>query len=135
MPKKIIPLSDTIIRNSKPSAKLYALYDGDGLQIRISPSGSKSWFLSYLRPLVNKRNNLKLGNYPVVGLAAARKLAGKYRQLLAENIDPQRWLEQKNSQASADALNTFQNACQNWFKVKFRLLVAIQVCLLSACTS
>jgi integrase len=119
MSKKIIPLSDTIIRSSKPSAKPYTLYDGDGLQIRISPSNSKSWLLSYVRPLVNKRNNLKLGNYPAVTLSAARKTAAKYRQLLAEGVDPQRWLEQQNSQASADALNTFQNACEKWFEVKF----------------
>lgn len=120
MPKKIIPLSDTVIRSSKPSGKPYTLYHGDGLQLRISAAGNKSWYFNYFRPLFNSRNNLKLGSYPVTSLAAARKKADKYRQLLAENIDPQVWLEQQNSQASADALNTFQNACQNWFEVKFK---------------
>jgi hypothetical protein len=119
MPKKIIPLSDAVIRAVKPSLKAFTLYDGDGLQIRISPSGSKSWLLTYARPLLDKRNNLKLGNYPAIGLAAARKIAAKYRQLLAEGVDPQQWLDQQNSQASADALNTLQSVCEKWFQVKF----------------
>lgn len=119
MPKKIIPLSDTVIRSSKPSGKPYTLYDGDGLLLRISAAGNKSWYFNYFRPLLENRNNLKLGNYPAISLSAARKTVAKYRQLLAEGVDPQRWLEQQNSQASADALNTFQNACEKWFEVKF----------------
>ena len=119
MPKKIIPLSDTVIRSSKPSGKPYTLYDGDGLLLRISAAGNKSWYFNYFRPLLENRNNLKLGNYPAISLSAARKTVAKYRQLLAEGVDPQRWLEQQNSQASADALNTFQNACKKWFEVKF----------------
>lgn len=31
MPKKIILLSEKVIRSSKPSGKPYTLYDGDGL--------------------------------------------------------------------------------------------------------
>jgi integrase len=119
MAKKIIPLSDATIRSSKPTNKPYTIYDGDGLQIRISPSGSKSFMLSYIRPVLNKRNNLKLGNYPDISLSAARKLAAKYRQLLAEGTDPQRWLEQQNNKASQDLLNTFQHTCEQWFDVKF----------------
>ncbi|MDP2715501.1 integrase domain-containing protein [Rheinheimera sp.] len=124
MPKKIIPLSDTVIRSSKPSGKPYTLYDGDGLLLRISAAGNKSWYFNYFRPLLENRNNLKLGNYPAIGLSAARKTVAKYRQFLAEGVDPQRWLEQQNSQASADALNTFQNACEKWFKVKFSAISA-----------
>ncbi|KKO48144.1 integrase [Arsukibacterium sp. MJ3] len=119
MPKKIIPLSDAIIRSSKPSGKPYTLYDGDGLLLRISAAGTKSWYFNYFRPLLENRNNLKLGTYPATSLSAARKLAARYRQLLAENIDPQRWLEQQNDQASADLLNTFQHTCEQWFDVKF----------------
>jgi integrase len=118
MPKKIIPLSDAIIRSSKPSGKLYTLYDGDGLLLRISAAGTKSWYFNYFRPLLESRNNLKLGIYPATSLSAARKLAARYRQLLAENIDPQRWLEQQNDQASADLLNTLQHTCEQWFEVK-----------------
>lgn len=124
MPKKIIPLSDTVIRSSKPSGKPYTLYDGDGLLLRISAAGNKSWYFNYFRPLLDNRNNLKLGNYPAISLSAARKTVAKYRQLLAEGVDPQRWLEQQNSQASADALNTFQNACEKWFEVKFSSISA-----------
>ena len=119
MPKKIIPLSDKLIRCYKAKTNTVTLYDGDGLQLRVSPSGTKSWYLSYIRPFLNKKNNLKLGNYPGLSLSAARKATATYRQLLVENIDPQRWIEQQNSQASEEALNTLQMTCEKWFDVKF----------------
>lgn len=119
MPKKIIPLSDTEIRGCKAKDKALTLYDGDGLQLRVTTGGSKSWIFSYTRPQQNKRNNLKLGNYPALSLSTARKTAAAYRQLLIENIDPQRWLEQQNMQVSAEVLNTFQTVCEKWFEVKF----------------
>lgn len=124
MPKKIIPLSDTEIRGCKAKTNTITLYDGDGLQLRIAPSGTKSWYLSYIRPFLKKKNNLKLGNYPALSLAAARKTVAAYRQLLVENIDPQRWIEQQDTQASEEALNTLQITCEKWFEVKFSAISA-----------
>ncbi|WP_348686023.1 integrase domain-containing protein [Rheinheimera aquimaris] len=124
MPRKIIPLSDTIIRNSKPQKTTYALFDGDGLLLRITIHGTKVWYFNYFRPQQSRRNNLKLGNYPALSLAAARKTVAAYRQLLVENIDPQRWIELQNSQASEEALNTLQMTCEKWFEVKFSAISA-----------
>ena len=124
MPKKTIPLSDKLIRCYKAKTHTVTLYDGDGLQLRIAPSGTKSWYLRYVRPFLNKKNNLKLGNYPALSLAAARKTVAAYRQLLVENIDPQRWIERQNSQASEEALNTLQITCEKWFEVKFSAISA-----------
>ncbi|GAA0537576.1 hypothetical protein GCM10009098_01290 [Rheinheimera aquimaris] len=78
MPRKIIPLSDTIIRNSKPQKTTYALFDGDGLLLRITIHGTKVWYFNYFRPQQSRRNNLKLGNYPALSLAAARKTVAAY---------------------------------------------------------
>lgn len=98
---------------------MLTLYDGEGLQLRVLTSGSKVWIFNYVRPYLKTRNNIKLGTYPTMALAQARQLREQYRQLLATGTDPQRWLERQNCQASAEALNTFQNACRKWFEVKF----------------
>src|SRR5690606_34002843 len=96
MPKKICPLSDIAIRTSKPSIKMHTLYDGNGLQLRVLPSGSKIWIFNYTKPHLKTRSNIKLGTYPLMGLAEARKRKELYRQLLTTGTDPQRWLEQQD---------------------------------------
>jgi integrase len=120
MPKKIPPLSDAAIRSCKPGTKIITLYDGEGLQLRVLPSGSKAWVFNYVRPYLKTRNNIKLGNYPGFSLVKARETKNQYRQLLTSGIDPQRWLEQQHTQASADAFNTVEYVCRKWFYIKLR---------------
>ena len=44
----IKPLSSTQVQNAKPQAgKTFALRDGDGLYLEVSPSGSKIWRMKY----------------------------------------------------------------------------------------
>jgi len=42
-----MPLTDVMIRNAKPTAKSFKLYDTGGLYLEISPSGGKWWRLKY----------------------------------------------------------------------------------------
>ena len=42
-----MPLTDTGIRNAKPSDKPYALTDERGLSIHLQPNGSKWWRFRY----------------------------------------------------------------------------------------
>ncbi|MDP5131151.1 MAG: tyrosine-type recombinase/integrase [Paraglaciecola sp.] len=119
MTKKTRPLSDTEIKNAKPKNKIYALYDNNGLQLRISPSGSKTWLFRYRRPVVLKTNNIKLGTYPALKLAAARKLTLTYREKLAIGIDPQKWLEEQKYIKQIEINNTLEKLARQWFKIKF----------------
>jgi hypothetical protein len=41
------PLSSTEIKNAKPKIKEYNLADGDGLMLRVKPTGSKFWIFNY----------------------------------------------------------------------------------------
>lgn len=60
--------------------------DGNGLYLQVSGSGSKSWVLRFS---LNKRaREMGLGSTVVRTLSEARDLAKKYRQQLAEGIDP-----------------------------------------------
>lgn len=40
-------LSDTGIRKAKPEPKEYLLADGDGLFLRVRPTGAKDWLFVY----------------------------------------------------------------------------------------
>jgi len=48
------PLTNAEVKQAKPRERLYKLYDGDGLQLRIMPNGSKIWLLDYKRPYTKK---------------------------------------------------------------------------------
>ncbi|MEH6444552.1 MAG: integrase arm-type DNA-binding domain-containing protein [Oceanospirillaceae bacterium] len=71
MAKIITPLVNTQVKQAKACAKEYALSDGDGLQLRIKPSGSKSWVLKYSKPFTKTRTNIGFGTYPEVTLTNA----------------------------------------------------------------
>ena len=42
-----MPLTDTIIRNAKPSNKTRRMFDGGGLYLEVSPKGGKWWRLKF----------------------------------------------------------------------------------------
>ena len=74
-------LTDTAIRNAKPSAKPVKMFDGGGLYIEVAPSGGKWWRLKYR--FGGKEKRVSLGVYPDVGLKDARDRRDEARKLLA----------------------------------------------------
>lgn len=81
-----MPLTDVQIRKAKPGLKLVKLPDGGGLQLHISPNGSKIWRRAYRYN--GKQNTLTIGPYPDVSLSDARDAAKAAKKLLAAGIDP-----------------------------------------------
>ncbi|MGO4163688.1 integrase domain-containing protein [Vibrio paracholerae] len=118
MPRQTKPLTATEVKNSKPKEKEYSLVDGQGLKLRVLPSGSKQWQLNYYRPTNGKRANLNLGRYPDVSLVQARKSALEARELIAQRIDPQEYNEQKLQEHKAIHEHTFLNVSKEWFEIK-----------------
>ncbi|EIS0360270.1 tyrosine-type recombinase/integrase, partial [Salmonella enterica] len=120
MPKVATKLTDTEIKKAKPTEKEFTLWDGDGLFLRIKPSGKKIWHLGYTVPLTKKRAKMSLGFYPYLTLAQARALRDEYLSLLAQGIDPQSHNEQK-AQALKDATeHTFQTVAKKWLDEKIK---------------
>ncbi|MGA7545915.1 MAG: integrase arm-type DNA-binding domain-containing protein, partial [Methyloceanibacter sp.] len=59
-----------------------------GLQVRVAPTGVKSWSMIFTSPTDGKRARLSLGRYPSTPLSRARALAGEARGRVEQGIDP-----------------------------------------------
>lgn len=118
MAKPVKPLTDYQIKQAKIQEKEYTLTDGQGLLLRVRPSGVKAWLFKYYRPLSKKRTNMSLGHYPAVSLAHARKLRDEARALLSNHIDPQVFREQQARELARAQRCTLQQVAQDWFAVK-----------------
>ncbi|MXY22577.1 MAG: DUF4102 domain-containing protein [Dehalococcoidia bacterium] len=76
-------LSDRKIKSLKVPGR-YG--DGDGLYLRITKTGSKSWILRIV--IKGKRTDKGLGGYPAVSLYQARRKKEAIRSALANGLDP-----------------------------------------------
>jgi len=113
-----MPLTDVMIRNAKPAAKSFKLYDMGGLYLEISPSGGKWWRLKYR--FNGKEKRISLGVYPDVSLSNARERRADARKQLTSGIDPS---QDRKAQKSAEAdrlANSFEQVAREWF-TKFSL--------------
>lgn len=108
-----MPLTDTQIRNAKPSDKQVKLSDEKGLYILIHPNGSKYWRMKYRVDGTEKK--LSFGVYPEVSLKEARERRDDARKLIGNGIDPG---EAKKTQKTAQqerAANSFEIVAREWF--------------------
>lgn len=108
-----MPLTDTAIRNTKPSDKAKRMFDSRGLYLEISPRGGKWWRLKYR--FAGKEKRLSLGVYPDVSLKMARERRDEARRLLANEVDPSE--NRKAIKAARDerSANSFEVIGREWF--------------------
>ncbi|MEH6812005.1 MAG: integrase arm-type DNA-binding domain-containing protein, partial [Motiliproteus sp.] len=118
MARKTNPLTNTEVKQAKPRDKEYSLVDGEGLSLRIKPTGSKTWVFNYYRPHSKKRANISFGIYPDVSLAKARERRRDARQLIAEDIDPKLHREEKQRQQQNENSKTLAHVVEQWFAIK-----------------
>jgi hypothetical protein len=96
-----MPLTDEVIQSLKPADKPVRQFDGGGLYIEISPSGSRLWRLKYR--FLRKCKLLAFGKYPDVSIAAARTKRYDAKSLLAAGIDPGAIHKQEKTEGLAQA--------------------------------
>ncbi|MDE1209474.1 Arm DNA-binding domain-containing protein [Vibrio aestuarianus] len=111
MGKLATPLTDKKIQNIKPTNKEQVLSDGSGLQLRITPNGTKTWHLVYKSPTTGKRVALTLGVLKPLSLANARRKARAYRELIAQDVDPRNYLKEEKQKHEAIHVHTLYNVC------------------------
>jgi integrase len=96
-------LAQLTITNAKPQAKPYMLLDGEGLHLRIHPSGSKLWRFRFR--FAGKANMMSLGPFPAVSLKEARDARDDIKKQIAAGIDPA--LRKKLDKITTNSPNTF----------------------------
>lgn len=98
-------LTDLACKNTKPGPKLIKLSDGGGLQLHITPSGSRLWRVAYRFNGVQRK--LAMGSYPEMSLEQARDGMRAAKAQLKQGIDPSqaKKLERQASRVAAE--NTF----------------------------
>ncbi len=79
-------LTDMFLRNLKPQAKRYMVWADNGLGVRVSPKGRRSFI--YMYRYEGKARFLTLGDYPRMSLADAHKSHGEAMKKLENGIDP-----------------------------------------------
>ncbi|MGH8478349.1 MAG: Arm DNA-binding domain-containing protein [Gammaproteobacteria bacterium] len=95
-------LTDTAIRNAKPSAKPRKFFDGGGLCLLVAPAGGKWWRVNYR--FGGRRKTISLGVYPDVSLTDARAKRDEARQLLGQGIDPSEARRDAKAREAAERL-------------------------------
>lgn len=77
------PLTAQLVKNLSAPGEYC---DGNGLYLRVNPSGSRQWVQRIV--IRGKRSELGLGGYPLVSLAEARAAALENRKLAQSGGDP-----------------------------------------------
>jgi integrase len=111
-------LTDTAIRNAKPTDKPYKVADSQGLYLLVNPGGSKLWRVKYRMNGIERK--LSLGAYPEISLAEARTARDAARKQLAHAIDPNAAKRQARIEASIRAGNTFASVAEELIEKKGR---------------
>ncbi|MBT5107022.1 MAG: integrase arm-type DNA-binding domain-containing protein [Porticoccaceae bacterium] len=105
-------LTDTKVRNSKPTEKTQKLFDGNGMYLEISPKGGKWWRLKYR--FAGKEKRISLGVYPDTSLKDARTRKDEARKLLANGVDPSIARKAQKLQTFEAAVNSFEAVGNEW---------------------
>ncbi|CAE6837421.1 tyrosine-type recombinase/integrase [Paraburkholderia aspalathi] len=109
-------LTDTAVRNLKPSEKPYKLADGGGMYLHVLPSGAKYWRLAYR--LYGKQKIFAIGVYPQVSLAEARQIRDEAKKLVKQGIDPVVERKQNIWRKSEEQATTFELIAREWHTTK-----------------
>lgn len=117
-------LTDTQCRNAKcPQGKPHIrLPDGDGLYLKVQPSGTKTWEMRLWFPAPHKgegkqtEKTLTLGRYPAMTLQEAREKAAQAKKLKGQGVDPAEAKQQAKAAARQQAARsaTFREVAEEF---------------------
>lgn len=104
-------LNDIICKNVKPNGKVQRLFDGGGLYLEVTKSGTKKWRMKYR---FGGEKRLSIGSYPSVTLKEARERREEAKKLLEKGKDPSFEKQEARKQAIADEMITFEIVAKEW---------------------
>lgn len=113
MARTVTALSDSKCEAAKPRDKDYTLFDGNGLYLLVKASGVKTWRFKFARP-DGRQGLATFGNYPALGLKAARDRRADALELLAQGKDPIAYARQTKVEEAYASANTFEAMAREW---------------------
>jgi len=105
-------LTDLKIKGLKPDLKTKKYFDGQGLFLEVTPTGSKRWRFKY--QFTAQEKLISLGLYPEVSLKEARLKKEDAKRLLASGINPSDARKDKKAAIQAEEQNPFQVVASEW---------------------
>ena len=82
----------------------------DGLQLRVTDKGSKTWAIRYTRKSDGRRRRLTLGGFPAMSLEEARNRAREELALIARGADPAAGIAERKQ------AHTFAELAEDWIE-------------------
>ncbi|MCD7100064.1 integrase arm-type DNA-binding domain-containing protein [Stenotrophomonas sp. MMGLT7] len=105
-----MPLTETLIRKTRPLTKPLKLSDGGGLHLLVNVNGGRWWRFRYR--IGGKEKMLSLGVYPDVPLKLARQRRDDARRLVSQGVDPS--MERRAQKASRHQGASFEAVAREW---------------------
>lgn len=103
-------LNDIKIKALKAESKAYKVFDGNGLYIYVTPTGSKKWRIKYR--FGGKENIFSVGYYPQISLREARAKVLEIKEMLSQGINP---AEEKKKDTPTVG-GTFKEVAAEWLE-------------------
>jgi integrase len=107
-------LNDTLIRSLKITGKAKKHFDGGGMYLFVTATGSKLWRMAYHYD--KKEKLLSFREYPTVSLKDARERREDAKRLLAQGIDPGAHKRAIVAKRIAEQENSFKNVALEWYE-------------------
>ena len=104
-------LTDTQIRGIKATGSKQKLFDGGGLFLLVTETGSKLWRLKYR--VAGKERLDALGKYPQISLKEARARREEIKLILDRGLDPSAERQKEKIRAAIDG-TTFEMLAREW---------------------
>ena len=116
-------ITHTYLVSLKATGETQNIACGEGLSLRVSPKGKKSWYLRYDTIAADgkrKQNVVSLGNFPRLGLKEAHAAADE-RKSLAKHLNANLAKARKEEQlakAQIESIPTFREVADGWLSLK-----------------
>ncbi|MCP4316232.1 MAG: integrase arm-type DNA-binding domain-containing protein [Hyphomicrobiales bacterium] len=110
-------LTDTAVKKRKTKGRMF---DGAGLILNVTATGSKNWIFRYTSKS-GKVREMGLGGYPTIPLRKARDRADEYRNMVSDGLDPKQERDRESGKTFGDAADSYyQSMKARWTSAKTR---------------
>ena len=109
-----MPLTDLAIKALAPRDATYKVTDGEGLQLHVTPQGSKLWRLAYR--FDGKQKLMALGKYPDLAPKEARVKARAAKLAIAAGTDPMAERKATKIARQLAVENAFAAVAKKWWE-------------------